>query len=253
MLSILRADLLKTRKRAMGWAMLAIGLAMVVMIAAVAMFAPAGGEDPIPSFAFPGGLLLGSQVLSQVGGLMMVVFGATIIGSEYGFDTWKNLLTRRPGRGVFIVSKWLTMALALLVGAIMLPLWAQTIGSALGGRLPGGETTAPLGGVLLQIGIGALAPLAAGTVAILGAVLGRSSVAGIVTGIVWLLVDSALAALLPEPLKLVSFTAAHAGLMAHAVAAPAPFGLLASVLVTGSYIAVSLAAAAYLFRRRDLV
>jgi ABC-2 type transport system permease protein len=251
MISLLRADLLKTRKRAMGWAMLAIGLALVTFLLVVAMFAPANGN--LPSFVYPSGLLVGAQVLTQLGGLMMIVFGATLIGSEYGFDTWKNVLTRRPGRAAFIVSKWVVMALALLIGAVLLPLWAQVLGSAFGGMLPASAApAAPLNIVLIQLGLSVLAPLAAGTVGVLGAVLGRSSVSGIVAGIVWMIVDAVLAQFLPESLKLISFAVASASLGANLTAGAAPFSLLASAIAVVAYVIVPLAAAAYLFRSRDM-
>jgi ABC-2 type transport system permease protein len=251
MISLLRADLLKTRKRAMGWAMLAIGLALVAFLMVVSMFAPADGE--LPSFAYPSGLLVGAQVLTQLGGLMMIVFGATLVGSEYGFDTWKNVLTRRPGRAAFIVSKWVVMALALLVGAVLLPLWAQLLGSAFGGMLPTATApAAPLGIVLIQVGLSVLAPLVAGTIGVLGAVLGRSSVSGIVAGIAWMIVDAVLAQFLPESLKLVSFTIANASFGASLMGAAAPFGLLESALVVAAYVIIPLVAAAYLFRARDM-
>jgi ABC-type transport system involved in multi-copper enzyme maturation permease subunit len=215
------------------------------------MFMP--GEAEVASFAFPNGLLVGAQVLTQLGGLMLLVFGATLVGSEYGFDTWKNVLTRRPGRASFILSKWVVMALALLIGAIVLPAWAQALGLAFGGMLPEAPgAAAPLSVALLQVALSALAPLVAGTIGMLGAVLGRSSVSGIVAGITWMIADAVLAQFLPGWLKLASFTIANAGLGANLVGAQAPFGLLPSLLVVIAYVIVPLGLAAYLFRARDM-
>jgi ABC-2 type transport system permease protein len=251
MMSLLSADLLKTRKRAMGWAMLIIGLVLVAFMLAATMFAPSDGE--VPSFAYPGGLLVGAQVLTQLGGLMMVVFGATIVGSEYGFDTWKNLLTRRPRRATFILSKWVVMAIALVIGMLILPLWAQALGLAFGALLPVvAAPVVPLQLVALQVVLSALAPLVAGTISMLGAVLGRSSVSGIVTGMVWMIVDTVLAQLLPDALKLLSFNIANASLAAGVTGADAPIGLLPSALVVVAYLAVPLLAAMCLFRARDM-
>jgi ABC-type transport system involved in multi-copper enzyme maturation permease subunit len=253
MVSLLRADFLKTRKRAMGWAMLAIGAAIVALILAITMFAPATDNDR-PSFAYPNGLLVGAQILSQLGGLMMVVFGATLVGSEYGFDTWKNLLTRRPGRAAFIVSKWVTLALALLVALIALPLWAQALGLAFGALLPqvAAPPAGPLGAVLLQVALSALGPLVSGTVGVMGAVIGRSSVSGIVAGIGWLIADAVLASLLPSSLKLLSFSVAQASLGANLAGGAALFGLPASLLAVAAYALVPLVVAACLFRARDM-
>ena len=252
MMSLLRSDLLKTRKRAAGWAMLAIGAALIALGLVITIFAPADGD--LPSFAFPGGLLFGAQVIGQLGSLMMVVFGATLVGSEYGFDTWKNMLTRRPGRVAFILSKWITLALGLLIATIALPLWAQALGAALGGLLPASTSVAPpLGTALLQVALSALAPLAAGTIGVLGAVIGRSSVGGIVAGIAWLIVDAVLASILPGGLKLLSLNVALSSFGMNLVGEAAPFGLLPSLLVVAAYLVAPLALAAYLFRARDMV
>jgi ABC-2 type transport system permease protein len=250
-MSLLYADLLKTRKRAMGWAMLAIGLALVAMMLAITMFAPSDGE--LPSFAYPNGLLVGGQLLTQLGGLMMIVFGATLVGSEYGFDTWKNLLTRRPTRASFIFSKWVVLVIALLIGLIAMPLWSQALGLAFGAWLPAvAAPEVPLRLVLLQVALGALAPLVAGTIGVFGAVLGRSSVSGIVAGIVWMIVDVIMAQLLPGALKLVAFSIANASLGANLAGTEAPFGLVPSLVVVVAYIAVPLLGAMYLFRARDM-
>jgi ABC-type transport system involved in multi-copper enzyme maturation permease subunit len=250
-MSLLSADLLKTRKRAMGWAMLAIGMALAAMMLVITMFAPSDGSSP--SFAFPNGLLVGAQLLTQLGGLMMIVFGATLAGSEYGFDTWKNLLTRRPNRAAFILSKWVVLAVALLIGSVALPLWSQALGLAFGGWLPAvAAPEAPLGLVVLQVVLGALAPLVAGTIGIFGAVLGRSSVGGIVVGIAWMIVDAIVAQFLPAGLKLISFSVANASLGANLAGAEAPFGLVASLLVVVAYVAVPLIGAMELFRARDM-
>jgi ABC-type transport system involved in multi-copper enzyme maturation permease subunit len=72
---------------------------------------------------------------------MMIVFGATLVGSEYGFDTWKNLLTRRPGRAAFILSKWIVLVLALLIATVVLPIWAQALGFLFAGVLPPAAAT----------------------------------------------------------------------------------------------------------------
>jgi ABC-type transport system involved in multi-copper enzyme maturation permease subunit len=254
MFSLLRADFLKTRKRAMGWSMLAISAVMVVLVLVLSRL-DSSPEAPQLSFAFPSGLLLGAQVLSQLGGLMMIIFGATLVGSEYGFDTWKNLLTRRPGRAMFLASKWITLALALLIATIALPLWAQALGSLFGPLLGADASGAPLplSAALLQVGMSAIAPLVAGTIGMLGAVIGRSSVGGIVAGIAWLIADSVLAQFLPAPLAILSFAVAQSSLGANLAGAPAPFGLPASLLAVALYLAVPLGLAIGLFRRRDMI
>src|SRR5713101_8187389 len=105
MFSLLRADLFKLRKRAMGWVMLVI-LALFVPLL---MLTNAATQPGSTNYNFTGSLLGGVAPLSTVGPLVVIILGAMLIGSEYGYDTWKNLLTRHPGRVPFIISKWLAM------------------------------------------------------------------------------------------------------------------------------------------------
>ncbi len=59
-------------------------------------------------------------------------------------------------------------------------------------HLAGPAVSLSLGSVLVIILTQALVPLVAGAVALMGAVIGRSSVAGIVIGIAWFSIDSLL-------------------------------------------------------------
>src|SRR5437899_5538806 len=117
--------------------------------------------------------------------------------------------------------------------------------------------------ILLQT----LTPLVAGSIAIMGAVIGRSSVAGIIAGIVWFLVDSLLGGLF-APASLTNsvgvlqaqFTGvvqSSNGTIAQvhlggALATPLGIGILPGLNVF-AYLVVPLAIAAYLFQRRDMV
>ncbi len=121
MFSLLQADLLKTRKRAMGWVMLVL---MVFFIGLVMILSALTSPATI-TYAFPYGLLAEGQTINSLGALMMVIFGATLVGSEYGYDTWKSLLTRYHGRVAFMLSKWLTLLIAIGLGLVLLS-WTPT-------------------------------------------------------------------------------------------------------------------------------
>ena len=95
----------------------------------------------------------------------MILLGATSVGSEYGYDTWKNLLVHRPGRVPFILSKWLTLVVVIGLGlAVLLP-WAQAVGLVLDAalRLRGVTATPQLDTVLLLLLTQAVTPLVAGS------------------------------------------------------------------------------------------
>jgi ABC-type transport system involved in multi-copper enzyme maturation permease subunit len=255
MTSLLRADLLKTGKRPMGWSMLGSSLALLTLFMVVfAYFVPADGPVPI-NFRYPQGLLVGPNILNQFGPLLLIVFGASLIGTEYRFDTWKNLLTRRAGRVPFIMSKWITLFLAVVLGVVVVSVWSQGLGALLGTGSDVGTTS--LGSVLAQIGVYGLSWLVAGTIGMLGAVLGRTTVAGIIVGMVWLVGEGIAAPLvqLSERVAWIGnglFTNASASLLAHAGGGFAQFSLLHSSIVAAAYLIVPVVVAAYVFRKRDM-
>jgi ABC-type transport system involved in multi-copper enzyme maturation permease subunit len=255
MTSLLRADLLKTGKRPMGWSMLGSSLALLTLfMVVVAYVVPADGPVPI-NFRYPQGLLVGPSILNQFGPLLMIVFGASLIGTEYRFDTWKNLLTRRAGRVPFIVSKWITLLIAVVLGIVVVSVWSQGLGALLGAE--SSTNTMSLNSVLAQIGVYGLSWLVAGTIGMLGAVLGRTTVAGIILGVVWLIGEGIAAPLvqLSERVAWIGdglFTNASASLLSYASDAPARFSLLHSGIVAVAYLIIPMVIAAYVFGKRDM-
>jgi ABC-2 type transport system permease protein len=263
MVSLVRADLFKLRKRAMGWVMLVI----VAAFAVLQMLAQALMSPGSVNYTFPGGLLEGLAPVSIVGTFVIIVLGALLIGSEYGYDIWKNLLIRRAGRTPFILSKWLALVAATGVGLVVLLLLGQLLGFVLNGalHLAGPALSLSPRGVLIIILMQALVPLVAGTVALMGAVIGRSSVAGIVIGIAWFSIDSLLGGLFPLAslsnaaafiqARLTGMVMASNGSIAPVHLPSAllgPLGLL-PIAVVVFYLIVPLAVAAMVFRKRDML
>ena len=263
MVSLVRADLFKLRTRAMGWVMLVI----VVAFAVLEMVAQALISPGAVNYAFPGGLLEGLAPVPIVGTFVLIVLGALLIGSEYGYDTWKNLLIRRAGRTPFILSKWLALVVATGAGLIGLLALGQLLGLLLDGALhvAGPALSLSPGGVLVIILMQALVPLVAGTVALMGAVIGRSSVAGIVIGIAWFSIDSLLGGLFPLASlsnAAVFFQARATGIAMASNGSIAPVHLpgellgplgLIPVAVVVFYLVVPLTVAAIVFRKRDML
>jgi ABC-type transport system involved in multi-copper enzyme maturation permease subunit len=258
MTSLLRADLLKTRKRPMGWSMLAISLALLTLIMVlIARFAPLevrAGSD----FRYPSGLVFGAQTVDSFASLMLIVFGASLVGLEYRFDTWKNLWTRRTGRIPFIISKWLILVLAVVLGIVVVALWSQGLGTLLG--VGSGPIRMSLNDALLWVCVTALGWLVAGTSGMLGAVLGRTTVAGIILGVAWSIIDPLVGNLAQLSAQIAwirdgLYSTASASLLAHAgriSPSPAELSVLHSGVVVAAYLIVPLALAAYVFHKRDM-
>lgn len=62
---------------------------------------------------------------AQLGGVLMMIIGVLVQGSEYGWGTVKTVFTQRPHRWVVIVTRLLVVAiLAVVVAAVLLLLGA---------------------------------------------------------------------------------------------------------------------------------
>ncbi len=263
MISLLRADLFKTRKRAMGWVMLII----IALFVPLQMLATTFTTPTKVNYSFPGVLLQGLDPVGFLGPLLLIILGAVIVGSEYGYDTWKNLLTRRADRVPFIISKWLVLMVAIGIGLIVLVPFGLALGLALNAALHLTGPIAPLslGSVLVIILLQALTPLMAGSIAIMGSVIGRSSVAGMIAGIVWFLADSLLGGVFAPA----SFTSSIGVIQAQLTDVvqssngsiaqvhisgilAGPLGIIPGLLVV-VYLVIPIAIAAYLFQKRDMV
>jgi len=75
---------------------------------------------------FANGLEMLNNLLGGIGPLLMVIFIANSVGSEYGRDTWKMILPRYGNRTAFLQAK-LLVALAL-AGATVLALILSCLG-----------------------------------------------------------------------------------------------------------------------------
>ena len=255
MLNFLRAELLKTRVRPLGWML--FGLSAILLTLFMLLSRAIAGETAVEQISWTSGVFLGPRFIGQLfGGLMLIVFGASVAGVEYSYDTWKNLLTRHSSRPALIVAKWLAMLLCV-AGAVA-ALGALSLVAALAqGLVDPGLPASPgvialLGGLAVQ----SIALTIYGGVALLGAVAWRSSVAGIIAGFVWLVADSLLAitAQTPAWLRGALFIVAesdlyrHLGLVTEAPLRPAS----ASVAALAVYLGAPLLAAALIFGRRDI-
>ncbi len=255
MLSLLRAELFKLGRRPMGWLMLGASLALVTL--GLGFIAVVSRQSATPFGGFPSGLMAGPQLIAQsLGTLFMLALGASLVGSEYGYDTWKNLLTRRPGRLPFIGVKWITLLIAVVIGIIVVAVWSQGLTLAAQALLDIPPAPEPgLGAVLLQIGAVTWFLAIAGSLGLFGATLARSTVGGIVIGFVWITLDSIVEMIPQAPvwLKGVLLAPSLANLNAAISGQPPAYPLWQSLLALAAYLLAPLATAIIIFRRRDML
>lgn len=111
MLKLFRAEWLKLTR--MGTvrvlALILLGLAVLIPLISLVNVVGTGAtnfrQDSFLRLSFPATILAGQEAISRIGVLVMVVLVSTVIGSEYGQDTWKNLLIRRNTRLGFLITK----------------------------------------------------------------------------------------------------------------------------------------------------
>ena len=200
---LLRAEWIKLRRLRVTW-LLPI-LPMVLMLVggmriayAVAETSRSDGlaldETVLQSFAFPQLLLNGLQFVSVLGTLLVVLFITSIVGNEFGYDTWKTVLTRQARRGHFLMVK-LTYALAeITLTLILVPLVFQaavliTLQLTTNTALPFDSSTNHWDTLGITFVVTWIRLAIAATIGLFSAVLTRSSASGLALATPWLLGD----------------------------------------------------------------
>jgi ABC-2 type transport system permease protein len=129
LLGATRAELLKTAKRAAPWVLLGIGLAILVILSYVLTWLiythpPPGTQLPRGTTAaqlkrglYPAGFV--QTVLSGgLSGVLALILGVLLVGSEFSWGTLKTLFTQWPGRMETLAAKILALAVAVAVGVV---------------------------------------------------------------------------------------------------------------------------------------
>lgn len=128
MLSDIRAELVKQAHRPSSWLLLGTGALLTVTFAYVIPYAGYTGTasgaptaqrglaSMLPDH-FIGNVLGGTPIFV---GALALIFGVLAAGSEYGFETWKAVLTQQPSRVTVYAAKLVTVATGTLVGVLAL-------------------------------------------------------------------------------------------------------------------------------------
>jgi ABC-type transport system involved in multi-copper enzyme maturation permease subunit len=200
---LLHAEWIKLRRLRTTWLlpllplvlMLAGGIRIVYALAETSRtFGFAVDETILQSFAFPQPLLNGLQFVSILGTLLVVLFIAAIVGNEFGYDTWKTVLTRRAQRGQFLMVK-LGYALAeITITLILVPLLFQAVllialRLMLSTAPPTDFSRSNWEAVGITFVVAWVRLAIAATIGLLSTVLTRSSASGMALATPWLLGD----------------------------------------------------------------
>ena len=216
MLRLLRSELYRLVRRWMPWIM----LGLIVVIAFVFYFliwvsvnaqlqavkngtlpVPAGGttqlEQTLRQIAPDRVAQFGLSVVAGLGSVMLIVFAASHVGTEFGWGTFRTLLAHGASRSGFLVSKAVSLVLYavvfMIVGSIAAIAASYTV-SAVAGISPGsGVDFAEVARVAVKSGYTFLPYMA---LALAIAVWSKSAGAGIATGLVVYFAESIVAGIL---------------------------------------------------------
>jgi ABC-type transport system involved in multi-copper enzyme maturation permease subunit len=288
LIALVRAEWLKLTRRPLIWILLVIflglfALQIVVQYVFAYVIQPGPGSSLAPQIdeyrrrsVFPGLLGMALGHLNSLGGLFAVILTAGAMGSEYSWGTLRTQLARQPNRIHYLLAKIATLLL-LLLGAALATITAALLSGALialAGGPAGQISTADLARLPLGIARALFVLLPYVLLTLCFTILGRSLLAGLAGGLVYLVLEGGFGALaafaelggvwravynltIGQNINTLVLLNSHDyGLQPEQLsrafrleALPTP---LQATLVIGLYCASFLATAVSLFRRRDI-
>ncbi|MDQ6793282.1 MAG: hypothetical protein M3067_00380 [Chloroflexota bacterium] len=214
------AGLRKLVRRPATWVtfLLLVGLLLLIFVAvgATARQAPSqeGARNALLLVTFPGAYTFVVSFILGLGGLLAVIYGAAVAGSEWSWGTLKNAVARGESRSRYALLTFASLALMLGVGLI-LAFVIGILGAILGAVLAGVSTsglsdTGTLRNLPEQLARGWLAILEQAALGFTIATLARSQLAGIGVGIGVYFGEQFAGIFLPDIVKYLPFDAANA-------------------------------------------
>jgi len=172
------------------------------------------GAAALALVTFPGAYDGVLNFLLGLGGLLAVIYGAAVAGSEWTWGTFKNAVARGEGRARYLVVSFAAVSVVLAAGVLLA--FAIGVGAALiGATLAGVPTTglgdaAALGGLPEKLLRGWVAIVEQGALGFAIATLARSQLAGIGAGIAVYFAEQFSTIFFPDIVKYLPFNAAQA-------------------------------------------
>ncbi|GAA4542379.1 ABC transporter permease [Amycolatopsis samaneae] len=272
MLTNVRAELVKQARRPAIWLLLVIAVVLTITFGYVIPFVGLNGASGAPGSgrglasmlpdAVVGSTLAGLPVFV---GALALVFGVLVVGSEYGFETWKTVLAQRPSRETVHAAKLVTVAAGTLLG--ILALFASTaVASAVVASVKDQPMNWPgVPDLLIGASAGWLVTTMWAALGVLLAVWLRAVALPIGLGLVWLLaVQNLLSSVASPSLEWVAqvqkaMPGPNAGALAAALGAPSGTPGVGEIVgggqgaaVVAGYLVVFGVVSGWLLRRRDI-
>ena len=273
MLRNVRAELVKQVNRPANWLLLAIAVAQSLVFAYALPYAGLAGAasgSPVAGRGIASMLpdrIVGNAIagLPVFIGAFALIFGVLVVGSEYGWQTWKTVLTQRPSRVRVYAGKLVAVAAGTLVLVVTL-LAAAAVASAVVAAFEDQPMNWPGPASLLRgIAAGWLVAMMWGALGVFLAVALRGVALPIGLGLVWLLaVQNLLTAIAAPLLDWVAqlqkgLPGPNAGALAAALGAPQDTPGVAAIVGSGhatlvvvAYLLAFCAVGGWLLHRRDV-
>jgi ABC-2 type transport system permease protein len=191
MANLLRSELFRLRKRSQSWILLLIGFILVGLFygAFVIAYYSLSGADRLD---VQDGLRLenveenGMQIALLFASILLSIMGASLIGSEYSWNTIRPLLARATSRNALLTAKWITLAIYTVLITVLIvtvtPFLFSALGSMITGESPSGDADI-YRGLLFATGRILLVMLPTASLAFMLALVTRSIAAGIAVSI----------------------------------------------------------------------
>ncbi|WP_020666663.1 ABC transporter permease subunit [Amycolatopsis nigrescens] len=268
-----RAELAKLVRRPSNWFLLGISVALgLAFTYLVPLAGAAGGNSAVPGSDRGVSAVLPERLVgNSIGGLpvflgaILLVVGVLVVGVEYGWGTWKTVLTQGPSRMTVYTAKLATLAVASLV-AVLTMFVAGAITTSIIAAVKGEPSNWPaVTDILVGIGAGWLVAMTWATLGALLAVVMRGVALPIGLGLVWMLVIQTLLFGIAAPLVgwvnslALALPGANAGSLVASLGANSgtpgvaeQVGALQATLVLVAYLVVFAGLGGWLLRRRDV-
>jgi ABC-type transport system involved in multi-copper enzyme maturation permease subunit len=208
------------------------GLLVLIIIASATVAQQSGSaaaqRRSLLIVTFPGAYDLILLFMLGLGGLFSVVYGAAIAGSEWGWGTLKNAVSRGESRSRYMLLSFAAIAVMLAVGLAIT--FGIGVGAALiGANMAGVPTTGlsnsdTLSRLPEEFARGWFAVTEEAALGFAIATLARSQLAGIGAGIAFYFAEGFASLFLPDIVKYMPFAVARASVNIGGAAAAAANG-----------------------------
>jgi ABC-2 type transport system permease protein len=272
------AQLLVLRKRTSTWILMGIWVALGIMFSHLLPYLTYRGDADAPTGAASLQTLLPEGLATNLlagfpffGGVFALMLGVLAVGSDYGWDTWKTMLTQRSGRVRLLSAKVAAVAVWIAPFVLFLFLAGAAASIAIAGAEDAAVAWPSLWELLRAVGTGWFILATWAAFGVMLAVLSRGTALAIGLGILYtFVIEGIFSALAGEvgwldPL-VEFFLRANAyslvvslGVTTGSLGDNGPGGFFGpfvdgtqAIVVMGGYMTAFLLISAFVFRRRDV-